>query len=136
MVTPRGQLLVNYQDIVVGVYSALVGENGKITAINLPPESISGQTDILLAIGIKPLIKFFASINRAFPRYVLNFDNMVTKGEKVMAKYTILGIQTDRFLGRSPTGYSMKVTGLDIFRLDHGKAVEYWSANQKIEPER
>jgi predicted SnoaL-like aldol condensation-catalyzing enzyme len=136
MVAPSGQLPVTNQDIVVGVYSALVGENGKITSIHLPQECISAQTEVLVAIGIQPLIKFFASINRAFPRYVLNIENLVTKGEKVMAKYTILGIQTGRFLGSSPTGYYMKVTGLDIFRLNNGKVVEYWNANQKIEPER
>jgi predicted ester cyclase len=133
-VPPPAKSLVNYQDIIIGVYRSLIDKKGTISGFKLASESISVNTDYLQAIGIKPLIKFFASINVAFPEYEMNIENIVIKGEKVMAKYSIWGIQKGKCMGQAPTNSRMKLTGLDIFRFDQCKVVEYWNANHYIEP--
>ncbi len=133
-VTPGILTSQNYQDIVIGVYQTLINKNGKIYGFVLPLNSKPGQFDFSDIIGVKPLVKFFASINYAFPDYEMRIETLVIKGEKVMSKYSIWGIQRGKILGRAPTNRRIKITGLDIFRLDHGKVVEYWNANHYIEP--
>jgi predicted ester cyclase len=133
-VTPRPPMTSNYQNSIIGVYSTLVGNKGKISGFGFSSESKTAQTDISMTIGVKQLVKFFSSINNAFPEYEMIIENLVIKGEKVMAKYSILGVPKGRFMGYRPNDCRLKVSGLDIFRLDQGKVMEYWNANHHAEP--
>jgi predicted SnoaL-like aldol condensation-catalyzing enzyme len=124
---------VSYQDVVVGVYVGQVGHKGIITGSGIHTQNLPQKSELSQAIGVKPLVRFFSSVNEAFPEYVLEIENLLVKGEKVMVKYSIWGLMQGRMLGVTAGGSKMKVSGLDIFRLDDGIVVEYWNANHKIE---
>jgi predicted SnoaL-like aldol condensation-catalyzing enzyme len=133
VVEPQAQA-ARYKDIVAGVYKSLAGEKGKICGFTFSTENNLAKPDFLEAIGVKTLIKFFNSINGAFAEYSLDIENIVIKGEKVMVKYNVSGIQTGKLMGKAASGGLLKVIGLDVFRLDQGKVVEYWNASHQIGP--
>jgi predicted ester cyclase len=82
--------------------------------------------------SVKAFYQFFASMAAAFPDYQLNIDNLIVKGDKVMARYTIMGTHQGDFMGLAPTHQKVTITGIDIFRLDQGKIVEHWEAAHQI----
>ena len=133
MIEPRLQTETQYHDAVVELYQALAGEQGKIAGYRVHMGPGPAMTDSSAIIGVKPLLRFFASINYAFPQYELTLENLVTKGEKVMVKYSIRGVQKGKFMGMEPRSEKIGVSGLDIFRLDQGRVVEYWMVNHQIE---
>jgi hypothetical protein len=134
LLEPRIQLPNDYRDVVLGVYTGLVSQKGIITGVGIHSTNLPGKTGLSQAIGVKPLLRFFSAVNEAFPEYVLEIENILVKGEKAMVKYSIWGLLQGRLLGVSSTGSRMKVSGLDIFRLDNGNIVEYWNANHQIGP--
>ena len=82
--------------------------------------------------SLKAFKNFFAAVSTAFPDYDLRIDNIVSRGDKVMARYTISGTQKRDFLGITPTNERTTVTGIDIFRLDNGKVAEHWNATHQL----
>jgi hypothetical protein len=124
---------INYQDIIFGVYQALVQGRGKIGGPFFCQLNCAPDTEFLKAIGIKPLIKLFNSINQALAPYELNIENMVIKGQKVMVKYRLQGVLQSSLLGVNHTGETVRVTILDVFRFDQDRVAEYWNAAHKIE---
>lgn len=81
---------------------------------------------------LKTLDQFFASVSAAFPDCELNIDNLMVKGDKVMARYTISGTHQGDFMGLAPSHQRVTIAGLDVFRLDKGKVVEHWDAAHQI----
>jgi predicted ester cyclase len=82
--------------------------------------------------SLKAFHQFFASVATAFPDYQLNIDNLIVKGDKVMARYTISGTHQGDFMGLAPTHQKVTITGIDVFRLDKGRVVEHWDAAHQI----
>jgi predicted ester cyclase len=82
--------------------------------------------------SLKTFNAFFSAISTAFPDFKLNIDNLVCKGDRVMARYTICGIHKGDFMGKTPTNKQTTIAGIDIFRLDNGKVVEHWDAAHQI----
>jgi len=66
------------------------------------------------------------------PDYEFNIDNMIVKGDRVMARYTISGIHKGELMGQPPTNERVTITGIDVFRLDEGKVVEHWDAAHQM----
>jgi predicted ester cyclase len=76
--------------------------------------------------------RFFSDISEAFPDFEITINNLLVKGDRVMARYTIMGTHKKHFLGVAPTFKKMMVTGIDVFRLSNGKVVEHWDAAHQI----
>lgn len=62
----------------------------------------------------------------AFPDLHLTIHDIMASGNKVIIRGTISGTNTGPFMGAPATGKRIKVTGIDIVRFAHGKAVEHW----------
>jgi predicted ester cyclase len=54
-------------------------------------------------------------------------EDLIAEGDKVVARLTTSGTHQGVFLGLSPTGKRVMVTGIEIFRLAGGKIVEHWN---------
>jgi predicted ester cyclase len=78
------------------------------------------------------LDKFFSLVGEAFPDYELTIHNLFTKEDKVMARYSITGIQKDNFMGIEATHRRMTIAGIDVFKLDKGEVVAYCDAAHQI----
>lgn len=55
-------------------------------------------------------------------------DELIVDGDRVAARWTAVGTHTGEVLGVAPTGRPFRATGIDIFRLRHGRIAEAWHA--------
>jgi steroid delta-isomerase-like uncharacterized protein len=53
---------------------------------------------------------------------------MVEEGERVMLRYKFTGRHTGRFMGIAPTGHTIEVLGMALFRFVKGEIAEYCSS--------
>ena len=73
-------------------------------------------------------IKEYVSMNQnAFPDVKLTIKDQIAEGDKVVNRWTFTGTHKGEFKGIAPTGKSVTVTGIIIFKIANGKIVESWS---------
>jgi steroid delta-isomerase-like uncharacterized protein len=64
----------------------------------------------------------------AMPDYQVSIDDLIAEEDKVVTRFTMTGTHTGAdFLGLSPSGRKINVTGISIFRLANGKIAEHWA---------
>jgi len=51
---------------------------------------------------------------------------MIADGDKVTCRFTSRGVHNGAFMGLPPTGKSIALTGIEIFRLKNGRIAEIW----------
>ena len=59
-------------------------------------------------------------------------EDLIAEGDKVVGRYTLYATHTGNFHGAKPTGKKVKVSGIEIFRLEAGKIVEFWHFGESI----
>ncbi len=82
-----------------------------------PPEMRRGPE------GVKRLAE---AIRGAFPDAKITHHETITEGDKVTLRWSMTGTQDGEMFGVPPTGKSVNITGIDIFRIASGKIVEMW----------
>ena len=78
-----------------------------------------------------------ARLRRAFPDDLhLTADAMIAEGDMVAVRWTFTGTHRGElatpFGTLPPTGNHVKVQGITILRLSHGKIVEEWSCSDRL----
>lgn len=68
----------------------------------------------------------------AFPDLTATVENLLVAGDKVIALVSYHGTHQGAFLGIPPTGKSITITGINIFRIDNGQVVEHWGLTDRI----
>ena len=53
-------------------------------------------------------------------------EDLIAEGDKVVARYSFSATHKGKFLGIAPTGKRVKLTGINIYRIEGGKIVELW----------
>ena len=84
-----------------------------------------------IAPGLEPtkagVRQFFQMYMAAFPDLSFKVEDMLSSGDKVVARFRAIGTQTGEFMGMPPTGRSVDVGGIDIIRFgEDGLAHEHW----------
>jgi len=64
----------------------------------------------------------------AFPDLELTFEDEVVDGDKIAGRGFFTGTHRGAFNGIAPTGKSVKVPFMDLWRFENGKVAEYWGA--------
>jgi predicted SnoaL-like aldol condensation-catalyzing enzyme len=70
--------------------------------------------------------KCASAIIAAVPDRKLVHDDIFTKGDKVLIRWTNSGTNTGPLFGNPPTGIPYVATGFDLFRISNGKIMELW----------
>lgn len=65
-------------------------------------------------------------VRQAFPDWHEAVEDMVTEGSKVVTRYTSTGTHRGDFRGIAPTGTTITVPEISIYRVARGKVVEQW----------
>ena len=65
-------------------------------------------------------------LRSAFPDLETNVEDQIAEGDKVATRWTLSGTHHGELMGAAPTGNRVTVTGIIIFRVAGGKAVEGW----------
>jgi predicted ester cyclase len=65
-------------------------------------------------------------IRAAFPDWRSQVLLLVAEGDYVVERFTASGSHRGEFMGAAPTGRTVAIPGINIFRLRGGKIVERW----------
>jgi predicted ester cyclase len=84
------------------------------------------QTAFDRYIDAEYLPRMNRTVQNAFPDYGLEIKDLLAEGDKVFMRYVTWGTHTAPLLGIEPTFRRIQVTGMVIYRLAHGRIVEYW----------
>ena len=79
------------------------------------PEPMRGPAGYLAIIGM---------MRGGFPDIQWTLEEMVAEGDKVAARFTMRGTHRGTFFGVPPTGKTIAVQAMNIYRLSGGQIVE------------
>jgi predicted ester cyclase len=79
------------------------------------------------------LKKEVADYRTAVPDFHWTDEDQVAEGDKVTTRFTGVGTQTGEFMGTTPTGKKIRLSGIGIARLQDGKIVESWEEMNALE---
>ena len=84
----------------------------------LPSELIHGPE------GVK---KFASLVGESSPEFQIIHHDTISKGDKVMIRWTFTGVIKKEMLGIPPSSEPVTITGFDLFRITtDGKIAELW----------
>ena len=64
-------------------------------------------------------------LTAGFPDNRHEVQEMIAEGDKVVVRCTLTGPHEGEFMGIAPTGRSIEVSEIHVYRLEEGKAVEH-----------
>jgi steroid delta-isomerase-like uncharacterized protein len=76
--------------------------------------------------GLEPIKQGARMTQEAFPDLVVEIEDMVAAGDKVMVRLRWTGTHTGPFMGMPPTNKKMTWTAIATNRIENGKIVERW----------
>ena len=121
--TEAATVAQNMATIRAYVEAANRGDANYLDGYLAPNYVYHGPSGDLDADGFKAL---HDAVLSAFPGLVIEIDDMLAAGDKVVTRWTLRGVHRGEFQGIAPTGKEVTVTGIIITRFKNGKAVEEW----------
>ena len=67
-----------------------------------------------------------------FPDYQTIIEDIISEGDKVVARIKMSGTHTGKFMSIPPTGRRVSFTGIYIVRIINGKIVEHWGEEDGV----
>jgi len=112
-----------------------IWNNGKLDVLNeiISPDYINHNPGIANPIpgpeGLKPII---VAIRKAFPdlRYVI--ENIVATDTQVAIHTTMHGTHKGDFFGIAPTNKMIRVSQIQIERIENNKIIEHWRVTDEL----
>ena len=83
-----------------------------------PPFGVSPDRDGMRAAG--------AMMRTGFPDWHSELHQLIAEGDIVVERFTAGGTQRGEVMGVAPTGRTVSLPGINIFRLRDGRIVERW----------
>ena len=80
--------------------------------------------------GIKQLVGVYHAV---FPDLHVSTDDVVLSGDRVVVRWTGTGTHEGDQLGVPATHRQVRLTGIDILRIDDGRIVERWGETNGLE---
>jgi steroid delta-isomerase-like uncharacterized protein len=84
------------------------------------------HTPLPSAPGIRGMNDVITACRAAFEHLNVTVEDLVAEGDRVAARFTARGIHKGAFMGLPPTGKTIAMTGIEIFRIENGKIAELW----------
>lgn len=79
--------------------------------------------------GPDQLKQFFTAVRTALPDLRFTIEDIFAEGDQVAVRFLERGTHKGTWIGIPPTGNTMSVSGIAIFRLANRQIVEQWSHN-------
>ncbi|MEM6430854.1 MAG: ester cyclase [Deinococcota bacterium] len=83
--------------------------------------------------GIDNAKATFAMFFQAFPDFAVTAEDVMIAGDKVIGRFTYTGTHQGNFMGNIPTGNTIHMRSIDIWRVQDGKFVEHWDELNTLE---
>lgn len=85
-----------------------------------------GQAEHGVHIGLEQFRSLARSLQTAFPDMEVKIDFTVEQDDLVVARWDATMTHTGKFMGISPTGEKVTITGTTIQKIADGKIIEGW----------
>ena len=69
---------------------------------------------------------YYSAIRSALPDARYEVDDLVAEDDKVVVRWRLLGTHKGRFRGIAPTGRSIVLKGIAIYRVEKDQLMERW----------
>ena len=118
---------VSNKDVVQGFYRDVINKHNVDAIDDYAAKNIKDHNpDPGQKPGAAGLKESFAEFFKAFPDAHIQADFILEEGDKVVARVTMTGTQKGEFMGMPASKKRFKISGIDIVRIQNGKAVERW----------
>jgi len=78
------------------------------------------------SISREQLKQLVTGFYKVFENITHELEDMISEGDRVLARTTDSATHTGEFMGIAPTGKTVKFGELHLFRIKEGKIAEYW----------
>lgn len=75
---------------------------------------------------------YMATMRTAFPDIQATIDDLITSGDRTVARAHISGTHRGEFMGIAPTGKHVDVETIDILEFHDGKLTEHWGVTDTM----
>jgi steroid delta-isomerase-like uncharacterized protein len=82
--------------------------------------------------GMDAFRQLLGLFDAAFPGHRVTIDGMVAEGDYVSVLHTHTATHTGPFMGMPATGKTAVVNGIELFRLQGGRIVEFWRKDDDV----
>lgn len=116
-------------------YFENVWNNGELEVLNeiISPNYVNHNPGLVNPIpgpeGLKPIV---AGIRKAFPDLKYVIENMIVSDDQVAVHTTMHGTHKGDFFGLAPTNKVIKVSQMQIERIENNKIVEHWRVTDEL----
>src|SRR5262249_46149137 len=76
--------------------------------------------------GAQALEDVFTMLRRAFPDLHVAVEDLIAEGDRVVGRNVVTGTNRGPYMGREPTGRSVRYDEIFIFRFVAGRIAETW----------
>jgi steroid delta-isomerase-like uncharacterized protein len=77
--------------------------------------------------GLDGFERFAKGLVGAFPDLLVQVEETIAAGDRVVARVTVSGTHAGEFMGHPPTGRKFTMAGVDIFALEGGRIAGRWN---------
>ncbi|MCH8296639.1 MAG: ester cyclase [Chloroflexi bacterium] len=78
--------------------------------------------------GVDAVKRYIQVVRTAFPDVRFTVEDLFGEGERIAARWSMIGTQTGEFGGKPPTGKQVTLPGNTVFHIHDGKIQEIWIA--------
>ena len=87
--------------------------------------------------GPEALRRIASSLRTGFPDIHIEIEDVIEAGDKVVVRWrTTRQTHTGPYRGLPPTGKQVRVTAIQIFRLEQGRVAEFWLEMDQLDAVR
>jgi predicted ester cyclase len=76
--------------------------------------------------GVQGFMNFYSAIRTAVPDARYAVDDLIAEDDRVVVRWRLLGTHEGEFRGIAPTGRSITLKGIAIYRVQGGTLMERW----------
>lgn len=123
---PDDTIEVRNSEVVHAVFSEVWSKGDVELVADLLSEDFVGHFPGETVHGREGLIAQVIAHRTAFPDWTEEVEDEIVDGDKVAIRFRSRGTNMGQFLGNPPTGNSVEISEVAIFKLTDGKIAEQW----------
>lgn len=115
------------------VYDELINQENKVVIDETFAEGAIIHDEFTgVTVGREAFRQLLGIFDAAFPHHRVVVEAVLAEGDLVSVLHTHHAIHTGPFLHLAPTGKSVEVNGLDLYRIVDGQIVEFWRKDDHV----
>jgi predicted ester cyclase len=119
--------------IVTRIYEEIINQEKKGVIDELYASDVTIHDPFMGTMaGVEAFKQLLGVFDTAFPGHRVTVEHITAEGDYVSVLHTHTATHTGPFMNISPTGKQIRVNGLELFRLNNGKIVEFWRKDDDV----